>query len=268
MQSPTNAEPADTPADDEHVGIAPELARRLRDAAADDLALLARLCDRELDTTELERLRAVPVADWFALAPASNEVIEAQQLLEKALELLPEPLDVATLDALSSDYANAFLLNAYRAPPTESPWLDKDQLERQEPMFEIAAWYRRHGLVASDRQRRSEDHFVLQLRFLSHLLAEQSSPTPEADAARFMDEHLLKWFPRFADKIVRRCETLFYGALLTVTLTRLDGVRELLAVLSGIERPPVGHEPVVATRAKRGNDEEATPYVPGVAPGW
>lgn len=240
--------------------------RRFRLAAASDLSLLADLHDRELDEAQIAGLREVDVGDWFALRAASAATVEAQICLAQALRRLPQTLDATVVDALAADYANAFLLNAYRAPPTESPWLDKDQLERQEPMFEIAAWYRRYGLAAQDRQRRSEDHFVLQLRFLSHLLAGDACAQPDAEAARFMDAHLLKWFPRFATKIVDRCETVFYGALMAVTLGRVIDLREQLVALTGIERPAAGHEPVIAVQ--RTDDAEVRPFIPGAAPGW
>ena len=43
---------------------------------------------------------------------------------------------------------------------------------------------------AANWRKRSDDHLVLQLQFLAHLFGEgRGAPT----AARFMDEHLLRW---------------------------------------------------------------------------
>lgn len=241
----------------------------LRDAFARDLGLLAVLNDREPTAELIASLRAGPAADWFAFKAPTELFQGACALLDTAFDAIPEPVDQKTLDELAADFAAIYLLHSYRAPPTESPWLDKDQLERQEPMFELAAWYRRFGLAASDRQRRSDDHLVLQLEFLSHLFAstDLDVETSATEVARFLDAHLLRWIGSFAKRVAQRCETPYYCGVVTQTHTYLESLRDVLADRFGHPRPVVAAAGEAGdTKSQREDDIAA--YVPGLAPSW
>jgi TorA maturation chaperone TorD len=245
---------------------------RLCVAMASDLRLLATLQDREPARELLESLRLTPVGDWFALRLHTDRSLRAAEVLNEALAALSRPVSDAELDELAADYAAIHLVNTYRASPAESPWIDKEGLVRQGPMFATAAWYRRHGLAAVDRQRRPEDHLVLQLQFVAHLLEpEAGSPVHggaaarASEAARFLDAHLLRWIGAFADRVVARCATPFHAGLVMLTDGYAEQCRYVLAELTGLAR--AAQAPDQTNSASKG-DDVAERYVPGVAPSW
>ncbi|MGD9669817.1 MAG: molecular chaperone [Hyphomicrobiaceae bacterium] len=241
----------------------------VREALAQDFRLLGALNDREPTADLLEELRSARAEDWFAVKATSELLAGAYRLLDAALDAMPYPIGASTLDELAADYASIYLIHSFRAPPTESPWLDKDQLERQEPMFEIAQWYRRYGLAAQDRQRRADDHMVLQLQFLSHLFStpELDMATSAAEASHFLDCHLLRWIGDFAERVATRCETPYYCGIATLTDGYIEAVREYLADRYSLARPTNSDTQNVKNDSSAG-DEVAARYIPGVAPSW
>jgi len=241
----------------------------VRDAFARDLQLLATLNDREPTAELLEGLRSTSSQDWFSFKVTSEIANAACTLLDTALDAMPYPIGASTLDELAGDYAAIYLIHSYRAPPTESPWLDKDQLERQEPMFEVAAWYRRYGLGAQDRQLRSDDHMVLQLQFLSYLFSapELDMAASASEAARFLDQHLLRWISNFAERVAARCQTPYYCGVVTLTDGYLQSMRDYLAERYHLPRP-VPDALASAQKSSAERDDEVARYMPGVAPSW
>ena len=248
-----------------------EIDALLRDAFARDLNLLAVLNDREPTAEFISNLRTGAASDWFAFKAPTPLFESACALLDTAFDAIPDPVDQGTLDELSADFAAIYLIHSYRAPPTESPWLDKDQLERQEPMFELAEWYARFGLAAQDRQRRYDDHLVLQLQFLSHLFASDKIDvaTSTAEAARFLDRHLLRWIGDFAKRVAQRCETPYFCGVVTQTHTYLESLRDVLEERFGQERPQiVADASPPAGGLPKDEDDELAAYVPGLTPSW
>ena len=233
----------------------------LCEAVAADLHMLALLHDREPDRDSLAELRKAAMQDWFGLRLRSEVACEGLRLIDEALSSLPRELGHEALNQLAVEYANIYLLFTYRAAPTESPWLDKENLERQAPMFEVRRWYRNYGLAAPDWRRRPDDHIVLELCFVAHLFAQTDSVQALREAAHFMDAHLLRWVPQFAGRIARRCETPFYRGLALLTAGYLDELREMLVELIGEDRVQSIDDDAPA-------HEAAASYVPGTGPGW
>jgi len=240
------------------------LPREVAQALAADLATLALLHDAEPAAALLEELASSPMRDWLALELRSEPAVEGCALLDRALAGLERPVGQATLDALAADFAAIYLVHACRAAPSESPWLDKDQIERQEPMFEVRGWYRHYGLAVENWAERPDDHLVNQLRFLAHLLGEVSGPVALRDAARFLDAHTLRWVPQFARRVAARCATPYFAGLALLTLGYLDELRELLAEVTLEPRPEPGpSEPV-----EQPQPEPVRAYLPGAGPSW
>ncbi len=236
--------------------------RRLLAAAAEDLRLFARLHDRELDRELLLALREMPFRDRLALELCCPESLAALAEMEEGLRTLPVEPGEAVLDLLAADYAALYLTYAFRVGCSESVWLDEDGLERQEPMFEVRAWYRRYGLRVDDWRLRPDDHLVHQIRFLAFLLEHPADAAPR-DAARFADRHLLRWLGDFAEGAHRRCRTRFYADLARLTHVYAEELRDLLTAVTGeIRRKPPGGRRPIRTSPCEG------PYLPGVAPGW
>ena len=134
-------------------------------------------------------------------------------------------------------------------------------------MFQVRAYYRRHGLAAANWSERADDHLVLQLLFLRHLLQE---PSPETvrEAATFMDKHLLRWIDRFADQVTARCATPYFAGVAALTAAYVDALRDLLAEILDEPRPSAEEMEARMQPEKPTPCGSPSPYVPGAGPGW
>ena len=239
-------------------------------AVARDLTELAVLHDAEPDSALLDALRECSFPETLRLTPASQHGQEAILIMKQALGESPDTIDATTLDALAVDYADIYLTMALRAPPCESVWLDDENLERQEPMFQVRHYYRRHGLAAANWRKRPDDHLVLQLRFLAYLFDPQrscGSGESLKEAAKFMDEHLLRWLMDFCKRVAARCATPFYAGLALITTAYCEELRGLLVEVLGESRPvPEEIERRMAPKQQVTVTEIPLRYMPGKGP--
>jgi TorA maturation chaperone TorD len=134
-------------------------------------------------------------------------------------------------------------------------------------MFKVRKWYRRYGLAAEDWRLRSDDHLVLELRFLAHLLDGATPPVDLTEVARFLDEHPLRWIDHFAERVAGRCATRFYAGLALLTAAYLDELRDLLAEVLGTPRP-TPEEIEASIAPPQVSLEVDGPFLPGAAPSW
>lgn len=207
-------------------------------AIAEDLQGLARLHDREPDAPLLQALRDSRFPDGLGLTFRSPHAMEAQAILRAALADLPATVDSGVTDLLAADYAAIYLHGGLHAPPCESPWLDEDGLVCQEPMFQVRACYRDAGLAVENWRQRPDDHLTHELQFVAYLCERSvDSGEPLTLAARFLDEHVLRWVDRFAARVAQRCETAFFAGLALLTAAYLDELRDVLAEALGTPRP-------------------------------
>jgi TorA maturation chaperone TorD len=237
-----------------------------RRALAQDLLTLARLHDRELDRETIHGLWNHCYEDFLALRLTSAHGRDALLLFREGLTEIPTGLCQETMDRLAAEYADIYLNYGLRASPSESVWLDQDNLAMQGPMFAIRHWYGRHGLTVSDWRKRSDDHLVNQLQFVAFLL--ESDDNLAAQAARFLDEHPLRWIEQFATRVAQRCSTRIYAGLALLTAAYLDELRDLLAEILREPRPTAEE-----VEARLGSGPTASvpvegPYLPGAAPSW
>ena len=240
---------------------------------AADLRLLATLHDRETSAEILTALKATRVEDLFDLPLAGDRGLEAFDFLEQALAMTD--VTKASLDEIAADHAAIYLTHAHRVSPSESPWIDPEGLFAQAPMFAVREWYRHWGVEVPDWRSRPDDHLVVQLTFLAHLLGLTDNPHAAADAARFLDRHLLRWIGPFSEGVATRCREPWWAALAHVTAVYVKTLRDHLAVVTGVER--VAIEPIEAEKQRlreeaaiaAGGPTCGSPaYVPGVAPSW
>ncbi len=219
---------------------APDRAGLLREfcqAVAQDLAQLAVLHDTEADSLLIASLKQSAFPMSLGMKLESTPGHEALALMEEALARLPDPLGDREADELAADYAAIYLTHAYRASPNESVWVDEERLERQESMFEVRAWYSRYGVGAANWRKRADDHLVLELQFIAHILSREHPEQGLHTAARFMDEHLLRWIPSFAQRVAGRCATPLYAGINLLTASYCEELRDLLANLLDAPRP-------------------------------
>lgn len=256
------------------IPIAAPTIASFRRAAAEDLLTLALLHDRELDRGLVLSLWEHCYEDFLGLRLQGRRGSEALALLREGLTDLPTDLGSETLDRLAADYADIYLTYGLRASPCESVWLDQDNLRLQAPMFRVRDWYRRHGVTVEDWRKRSDDHLVHQLRFLSHLIGTEGGRVDLTEAAGFMDEHLLQWIDRFAERVASRCATRVYAGLALLTAAYLDELRDLIADLLGTPRPlPEALATPIAQETSPGPDpgrhrEPGASHFPQAVPGW
>jgi TorA maturation chaperone TorD len=234
----------------------------LQRAMADDFRLLACLHDREPTAAQLEELRAYPMADYLGLRLVTRAGISALETLDNALASFGSPPSPAELDALAVDYADIYLTHRCRAAPSESVWTNDEQLERQDAMFAVRAWYGRHGLRAEGWARRPDDHLVTELAFTAHLLRELPAPVGMIEAAHFLDRHLLRWAAPFFRRVAERCATPYFMGLAGLSEAYLDEARDMIEAVCALPRPTIE-----ASKAS-GDSFCATPFVPGAGPGW
>lgn len=236
-------------------------------AIAGDLESLALLHDVELSDDSLNRLRSVSFPDGLGLRLDSELSLRAMELMRASLAELSTPMDVALRDDLAVDYAAIYLTYAYQASPCESVWLDQENLGMQAPMFQVREFYRLFDLAAENWRMRSDDHLCLELHFLAALMRE-THPLALPEAARFLDEHLLRWLPMFARRVSARCATPFYAGAALLTAAYCDELRYVLAAL--LDEPRPSPEAVDARMKPRQAPVTAMPmtYLPGAAPSW
>lgn len=224
----------------------------LRAEIAADLRLLAFLHGQEPAAASLDQLRQAPFQEFLGLQLRSEAADAALALLDRALGKMPAVVDAATCDALAVDYADIYLSYRYRVSPCESVWFDDDGLERQGAMFAVRQWYHRFGLGSADWGCRPEDHLVLELEFLAHLIAREDVADSLAEATRFMDAHLLRWTGTFAGQTAQRCATPYFAGLALVTAAYLDELREILLRITDEPRLSVPEpDAIVAADAAR-----------------
>lgn len=231
-----------------------------------DLMTLAQLHDRELEAVAFAALRDERFPHSLAFRLESDQGREAAAML--AAEVGRMVFDDRESDELAADFASVYLNHGIGASPCESVWIDEDGLAMQQPMFEVRGSYARLGLSAPDWRKRPDDHLVHQLQFLSALF-ESDADAALSEAARFLDEHTLRWVPDFARRVAQRAATPFYAGLAMLTFSYLDELRDVLAQILGEPRPTAEQ---VAERLKQPVSEVALPmpsrYVPGSSPSW
>ncbi|HPE60437.1 MAG TPA: molecular chaperone TorD family protein [Thiolinea sp.] len=238
--------------------------------AAADLRLLADLHALELTPAGLQSLRDLGLPDALVLQPGGFNAELARSLLRDSLQQEPTP---DFMDQLATDFAAIYLNGSLHAHPSESVWLDDEELVCQQPMFEVRACYARHALAIPDWRRLPDDHLVNELLFVAHLLDQAAGqPEPQAlleETAQFLDEHLLRWLMPFSERVSQRCQTRFYAALAMLTGLGVEQLRDLLAGMLDVARPtPEELEARFKAQALKAAEPQALRYFPGMAAGW
>ena len=238
-------------------------------AVSQDFMQLAILHDAEADDALIQSLKQARFPAGLGLQLESKAAREAMALLKRALADLPDPLDERLADELAVDYAAIYLTHAYRASPNESVWIDEENLERQQSMFEVRDYYHRYGLGAENWRMRADDHLVLQLQFLAHLLDREPRDAALTVATRFMDEHLLRWLTPFAGRVAGRCSTPLYAGICLLTAAYCEELRDLLAEILGERRPTADEIEARIRQTQSVPAEVPIAFMPGAGgPSW
>lgn len=141
-----------------------------------------------------------------------SEMAEGAKMLEKYLSAIDEKDIDKVIEELSVDYARLFLL-AGGVHPYESVHLGKEGLVMEKPWEEVREAYRKAGLAKGEKEKEPEDHIAMELAFMSYLCDEEEFRTQK----EFLDEHLLKWIPKFCDDVAQKAESEFYRGIAKLT---------------------------------------------------
>ncbi|MCL2874905.1 MAG: molecular chaperone TorD family protein [Betaproteobacteria bacterium] len=191
--------------------------------AAEDLRTLAWLHVAERSPRVLSELHTSGFPASLMLVPQDDPWLCCMDRALATLAGTPcddesAELPASSEDDLAADFAAIYLTHALRASPYESVWRDEDHLMLQEPTFAVRAFYRRHGLQATDWRLRADDHLATELEFVSLLLERGELK----EAAHFLNSHLMTWLPSFASRVAQRAATPFYAALAGLTLVACE----------------------------------------------
>jgi TorA maturation chaperone TorD len=219
---------------------AQQMDREMLEDRYQNYASLSRLFRVEIDQKLLDELR-----DGFRPEPADADAIDA------ACKRIRAYLDAAaegTRSELAIDYCLTFL--GYGADPDQ---LDRSSGNRAAYPYEsiytsdkktllgdtsvaIEMIYRQHGFQSTSERSNGQDHIACELEFMQFICGLQLLDLEETGGQRldellllqrsFLDEHLLRWVPAFAEAIEHFSETDFYPALgrLAEALIHADSV--------------------------------------------
>jgi TorA maturation chaperone TorD len=148
-------------------------------------------------------------------------------------------------------------------------WFDDENLVFQEAMFAVRECYNKYALEAENWRVMPDDHLVLQIQFIAHLLDHDETKETLLELCRFLDEHILRWIDRFAAKVNKRCLTQFYAGINILTAQYLDEMRNMLAELLEIPREtPEQIEKRLAREKSKPELVVPLKFMPGVSPSW
>ncbi|MEA3411551.1 MAG: molecular chaperone TorD family protein [Pseudomonadota bacterium] len=237
-------------------------------AVGEDLGMLAALHDREPDAALIRKVRTSAFPATLGLKLVSKGGEQASRQMSEGIAALPREIEPEALDRLCADYADIYLNHTLRASPLESVWTDEENIAYQQSMFQIREFYERYGVKAENWRLRSDDHLVLQLLFIAHLMKSGPDQKVLADVARFMDDHLLRWLPEFAQRVATRCETPYFAGLALLTDAYTEELRQLLEQILGEARP--APEEIEKRMNPQAVSATETPlkFVPGSAASW
>lgn len=235
-------------------------------AGAEALDILIRLHDREVDAELIAGLKEMDAGGMFKAMLQGEDGQSAARAFAAALDMLPDPLDAATLDLLAADYADAYLTHNLRISPSGSVWMTIESLERQEPMFAVREWYDHYGITVPNWRLRSDDHIVHELQFVSHLLKLGHAPAA-VDAGVFLDRHVLPWVPEFGRRLAGRASEALTATTGLLTAMYLEALRELIARVTGMSRGEVAKRPDQMPKPEAPPLEDAA-FIPGVSESW
>lgn len=210
---------------------------QLTQAIRDDLALLSALQATELEAETLAEIKALGFPDGLGLHLKSAESIDVLNRLSELVQQWPDKADSNCLTNLAVDFAAIYLNAQTGASPHESFWIDEERLLMQKPMFEVRDRYFEQGMKVKNWRSRADDHIVNELNFLANVIEIKNDSNTLSIAARFLDEHLLRWIGQFSDRVASHSESDFYSGLALLTTAYCEELRDLLAVILNKPRP-------------------------------
>lgn len=164
--------------------------------------------------------------------PAQDErTVKGLALLADACGRLTFGDPQAAGAAFRADYDRLFVgPDHLPAPPWESVYRGEERLVFDWPTLEVRETYRRMGL-ATEKGEEPDDHIGLELLFMAILSERAAQGDDNAAMIRqeFMQEHLLRWAPRFCDHVREYARSDLYRGLALLTSGVLAQECDMLA---------------------------------------
>ena len=117
-------------------------------------------------------------------------------------------------EAIALDFERIFThVHSVDCPPYETSYISKGLFQQTNDLADIAAFYAAYGMSLSDEAHERHDHITVECEFMHVLAIKQSyaleHDSPEhsegcwQDQRRFFEEHLGRWGPEFARRLLR-----------------------------------------------------------------
>lgn len=170
---------------------------------------------------------------WDSYALLSNCFHLPDEELIRALNELPESdsdlysvlahaVETRDLESLRKDYSKLFVgPYSLLAPPYGSVYLEGTNSVMGRSTVDVLNRYKAEGV--SIRMKEAPDHIAIELEFMFFLISKEieglrDSDLGSAEAYRkkqkdFLELHLGKWIPQFAEKVETHAQTGFYKDL-------------------------------------------------------
>ena len=203
--------------------------------------LLHRTFGSEPDAELLTLLCDGSAARAFGLLSAEEGDVLARTglFLDSVREKKDDP---AWLEKVRSEYTRLFVgPDRLVAPPWESVYLGEDAMLFQKVTLEVREIYRGFGLLPEGYPHVADDSLSLELAFLEKLAARTMEDLHSGDevgldrllesSAEFLDRHLLRWVPKFLERMQKADTQYLYPQLCLVLDAFLVRDRETLSEL-------------------------------------
>ncbi len=162
--------------------------------------------------------KKVPIPDLKSL---NDDMIEGFKMLKKFMETSKDVEDVH--EKLTDEYTRIFLgPGVPMVPPYESMYIDDVMMGKS--LLDVKKVYRKAGIGKSRDYPEPEDHIAFELKFM-HWLCEEGLNAGDDGRVKecltlqktFMNEHLMRWVPKFCDDVYGNERSDFYKCIAKVT---------------------------------------------------
>jgi TorA maturation chaperone TorD len=145
--------------------------------------------------------------------------------------------DHSLLPFAQEEYNRLFVgPNALPAPLWESVYLSKEHIMFEKQTLQVRERYRQHDLSFVNGKNEPDDHILIELEFLSYLIEQTilGSTINEKqnyldNQISFLDDHLLKWCPKFCELLSESTEFEFFKGT-AMLLHEYIGLEKELAI--------------------------------------
>ncbi|MCQ9207807.1 MAG: molecular chaperone TorD family protein [Omnitrophica bacterium] len=139
--------------------------------------------------------------------------------------------EINEIESLKVDYSKLFV-GPYKvlAPPYGSVYLEDGRRVMTDSTIDVKNWYRRERLNIVFKE--APDHIAVELEFMYFLIVKQMQAVRDSDykgatsylkkQSAFLNTHLGRWVPVFAEKVEKNAKTMFYQNVTRFTESFID----------------------------------------------